>query len=115
MTIDIPALRKLCDEATPATDWSSGVWYGSEEGGWAAIGPHHENDDQGRKTDEPGSEANLRAERDAAFIAAARTALPVALDEVERLRKLLDRACANLDAEGLDDLAHELIRDAYDH
>lgn len=90
MTLSIPKLRELCEKATPAIGWTSDVWYGADEGGWAAIGPHHAPDSLATELEEPGSETHRMAEHDAAFIAAAREAVPELLDDNEQLRQ----ACA---------------------
>lgn len=77
MTPDrIAELRALCDAAT------KGPWRHSSEGaGWAVLGPEWEHLVQLGELD---TDLDL-----AVFIAAARTALPEALDEIERLRKSL--------------------------
>ena len=58
---------------------------------------------------------NPNAENDAAFIAAARTALPGLLDEVERLRKIaiemLDAAYNNLSCEYYEEVKRKLYDD----
>lgn len=59
-------LRRLSDAATLGP-WKANEWYGTEDGGWCAVGPHHEYDkDEG---DEPDSTTHERAKLDAALIA----------------------------------------------
>jgi hypothetical protein len=88
-TDESKALRALCEAATPGP-WAEAVWYGTNEGGWAAIGPHHAGADD--ECDDDASDNHARAEHDAAFIAAARTALPALLDELARTRAQIDEA-----------------------
>lgn len=80
--LDLAALRGLCEQATP------GPWREGSVEKEAVFCEHG-------CSFGPGIERNLLRlnkhfphEADAAFIAAARTALPALLDEVERLREL---------------------------
>jgi hypothetical protein len=83
MTPDqLSAIRARLDAATPGP-WEARQWYGNDDGGWAAIGPHHESRDW--NDDEPESDLHELAKRDAALIANAPTDLRTLLDEVERL------------------------------
>jgi len=79
--MDIKKLRELCEKATPGP-WE---WQYSEKWGTSVF-----NDTLGvitAYTNERGNPDITIAEEDLEFIAAARTALPEILDEVERLRK----------------------------
>jgi len=91
MTNDrIKELRALCEAATPGPwvvtrhNWECGSinWLAANDRDVDGNFYAHIQDGAGG---DPG-ERNPRAKQDAAFIAAARTALPEALDEVERLR-----------------------------
>jgi hypothetical protein len=87
--ISIHHLRSLIAAATP------GPW---ETNGWRTCGVTAPNSAK-TFTDESlhwwGGKflAETEDPRDAAFIASARTALPEALDEIEKLRALLEEAC----------------------
>jgi hypothetical protein len=83
----IDAIRARLDAATPGP-WEARQWYGNDDGGWAAIGPHHESRDW--NDDEPESDLHELAKRDAALIANAPADLRALLDEVERLTKRED-------------------------
>ena len=73
MTIDTAALRELCENAT------KGAWYA-----WKSCNPGCDD----VFTTSRGLYIAINVDKpDAAFIAAARTALPGALDEIDRLRK----------------------------
>lgn len=76
--------------------WTDVTWYGADEGGWAAIGPHHERVDDDCD-DMPGDEAETKARRDAEFIAASRTKLP-------QLREALSKALG-----ALADIKNEMV------
>lgn len=85
---EIARLRALCEKATP------GPWKQS----WMWVDKHSmpmcvEQDDG--SGDGPAvcrvDEYDERGPADAEFIAAARTALPAALDEIERMRGVLER------------------------
>lgn len=79
--MDIKKLREICEKATPGP-WE---WQYSEKWGTIVF-----NDTLGvitAYTNERGNPDITIAEEDLEFIAAARTALPELLDEVERLRK----------------------------
>lgn len=68
-------LKKLCAEATPLTDWRTGVDSYADAGSsfwWARMFTENRSTEQ-------------QAECDAAFIAAARAAVPELIAEVERL------------------------------
>lgn len=86
----IEELKKLCAEATPGP-WRQEVWHNHDEGGWAAVGPHIKDTpgDDYYSSEEPGSPSHEKATSDANFIAAARTAVPELIAEVERLRDRL--------------------------
>lgn len=81
---DVQKLRALLAAATPRP-WHTDVWYGNDDGGWAAIGPHCTASEADDFDDAPESPSYDRAMADAALIAAAVNALPELLDEVERL------------------------------
>ena len=85
MSIDIAKSRKICDAATKGPWLEAAVcrqlrFYGKS---WMGEGWEEEWPDDHNEPDHYGG--------DAAFIAHARTALPAALDEIERLRSELDR------------------------
>jgi hypothetical protein len=76
--LDVPRLRALCGAAT------EGPWadeYGYNNGGCPTHFLYVPGHSQGAKVE--------MMAQDSAFIIAAREALPIALDEVERLRGLL--------------------------
>lgn len=73
----IAELRKLCEEATPEP-WRTHDIFPKEFGYAQVFGPISPKKDFDR--------IELGLQADASFIAAARTALPELLDEVERLR-----------------------------
>jgi hypothetical protein len=84
MTTDLPTLLALARAAT--REWSSAVWYGTDEDGaasWAARGPRH--DVINGEDEEPAGPAHRRADADAAFIAACSPARVIEL--VERLER----------------------------
>lgn len=98
MTIDLEKLKQLCAQATSGP-WTADVWIETDGNGWRATGPHHEDHDCWT---EPGCPDEQAAQRDAAFIAAAREAVPALVAEVERLTdaKLYgEKVCAQLVAE----------------
>ena len=64
--LDVERLREIAGKATPG-DWPVETWYGSMDGGFAAVGPHHLTPDG--ESDEPGGVAETRALADARFIA----------------------------------------------
>lgn len=74
---DAAADLAVCEAATEGP-WEPNEWYGSDEGGWAAIGPHHmpAEDADFDTANEPDGPTHERAKADSAFIAIARTALP---------------------------------------
>ncbi len=82
---DVQKLRALLAVAT-ARPWRTDVWYGTDDGGWAAIGPHCVASEADGFDDTPESVSYDQAMADAALIAGAVNALPELLDEVERLR-----------------------------
>lgn len=91
MTIDIDAIRKLAAEATPGTwivkeDYYDGLRYSIEIG---AADPSEPGEQVivARCKDKCGLHRKLFRREDAAFMAAARSAVPALLDEVERLRE----------------------------
>lgn len=65
--------------------WEAGVWYGSDEGGWAARGPHRRGSEDG---EEPGSTVELQARADAALIAAAPDLARLVLAQAAELERL---------------------------
>lgn len=81
---DIKRLRELCDKATPGPWHNNGPFEKAfEDHGWRAIaGSKFVH--VARKYQQPYPQCAV----DADFIAAARTALPELLDEVERLRAI---------------------------
>lgn len=83
--VDVNKLRALLAAATPGP-WVPDVWYGYDDGGWVAVGPHLHSVDGEDDESEPDCPAGVRAMADANLITAARDALPELLDEVERLR-----------------------------
>lgn len=101
MTITKERLAEIKARAEAATPgpWEPFEWYHSDDGGWAAVGPHHVDVD-GYEPDEPGSLIHERATLDAAFISAARTDVPDLVAEVERLRELISDIEAGADGDG---------------
>ena len=93
MTTDVQELRALLAVAT-VRPWRADVWYGTDDGGWAAIGPHCVASEADGFDDAPETPSYDQARADAALIAAAVNALPELLDEVERLRVKADAADA---------------------
>lgn len=79
----VKAARRIGELAAAATEgpWAEVVWYGTDEGGWAAVGPHHTGGSD--ECDDDASDNHERAKRDAAFIAECRT-LAVVLAEFVR-------------------------------
>lgn len=90
---DVQKLRALLAVAT-ARPWRTDVWYGTDDGGWAAIGPHCVASEADGFDDAPESVSYDQAMADAALIAGAVNALPELLDEVERLRTIEAQAAA---------------------
>lgn len=90
--------RKLDEERTHG-EWEAKEWYGSDEGGWAAVGPHHEGEENGEWFDDnPDGELHQKAKRDSAFVRASTIAIPALLDladaqdaEIARLRAEVER------------------------
>lgn len=80
-------LRRLLAAVTPG-QWTADEWFGSDEGGWCAIGPHRQVEDG--EDDAPDSDCHKAAQRDSALLAAAVNALPALLDGIERLASLND-------------------------
>lgn len=113
MTIDIDSLRALADAASPGP-WEDGTASCCPDMGWVdgpkgVVCPVY----QGTKV------THTLDANDAAFIAAARTAVPWLLDEIERLRDLLKEAHKELstieaitvspsDTDGLIDLCRRM-------
>ena len=73
----VAAAKRIGEVAAAATEgpWAEVVWYGTDEGGWAAVGPHHTGADD--ECDDDASDSHARAEADAAFIAECRTLAPL--------------------------------------
>lgn len=90
--VDTTKLRALLAVAT-ARPWHTDVWYGNDDGGWAAIGPHCVASEADGFDDAPGSSSYDQAMADAALILGAINALPELLDEVERLRARKAEMC----------------------
>lgn len=88
--VDTTKLRALLDTASPRP-WRADVWYGTDDGGWAAIGPHCVASEADGFDDTPESVSYDQAMADAALIAGAVNGLPELLDEVERLRAEVER------------------------
>ena len=99
---DIKKLREICEKASPGP-WNAvvsrtavGVCYRIFPESWGKV-PDHGGicayDDYTSLNPHPKGEQAANAQ----FIAAARTALPELLDEVERLRKALHLACVMID------------------
>lgn len=82
--------RALLAAATPGP-WEADAWCNCDDGGWAAIGPHHMATEDEGYDDAHESPAHHRAMADAALIAGVVNALPELLDEVERLRAEVER------------------------
>lgn len=88
----LATLRAAGRAATPGP-WAPSEWYGTDEGGWSAVGPHHLKS-EGEEWDDPDSECHERAKLDALFIALARNHWDELLDAAEerdRLRAALRR------------------------
>lgn len=83
------ALRQLCEAATPGpwVSFQEDSAIEAEEGGAICHIAHHAYLPTAMRRNEDWSHAN------AAFIAAARTALPKLLDYVEELEKKLESVC----------------------
>lgn len=82
MTDIITRARELLAAATPGP-WEAEGWCSYDDGGWAAIGPHHMATEDEGYDDAPGSPAYDRAMADSALIAAAPELLAALCDEVE--------------------------------
>ena len=78
----IAELREDDARAAPAP-WSPGVWYGTDEGGWAAIGPHHESDPDSHHPDDDDGYAAAKADVDARAIARLRNNAGPAAEQLE--------------------------------
>lgn len=88
---ELAELEALEAAATPGP-WEADEWYGMDDGGWCAVGPHHQcSDDEDDCDDSPDSPPHQRAKADARFIAAARSALPRLLARVRELEVELER------------------------
>lgn len=85
---EIERLREIAGKATQG-EWPAATWYGSMDGGFAAIGPHHLTPDG--ESDEPGGVAETRALADARHIAAFNPPTALALlDRLEAAEKAVD-------------------------
>jgi hypothetical protein len=74
--LDLPALKKLCEAATPGP-WAVHIGEGKDSRHWCGTGPLHF---------ESATETYLNNSRcDAQFIAAARTALPELIEQMGKL------------------------------
>ena len=98
--IDLTALRKACDLATPGP-WDSDsvdVWNLTDAGQGFEPGRYVDSVDivSGR-CEECGTYQGVKRDSDAAFIAAARSAVPALLDRVAELEAGLREACDLLD------------------
>ncbi len=80
MSVDIERLKALCEKATPGP-WRTQIWKDAPDGSVYAGADWIANSNR----------------EDITFIAAARTALPDALGEIERLRGLLSLAVTVID------------------
>lgn len=100
MMTDVQKLRALLDTASPRP-WRADVWCGTDDGGWAAIGPHCVASEADGFDDAPETPSYDQAMADAALIAAAVNALPEMLDEVERLRARKAEMCDCVHATGM--------------
>ena len=95
--INIPKLARLELEAT-AGPWDNvDPWWGSVDGGFAAIGPvcHQKR----REPDEPGTSHYRQAKRDQAFVNASRNALPALLRLAQIARKRRQAEIDDLNAD----------------
>ncbi len=90
---EIARLREVIAAATPGP-WAPHTWYGTDEGGWVAVGPHHLKS-EGEEWDDPDSACHERAKRDAEFIALARNHWDELLAEIERLRSAIGTMAAD--------------------
>lgn len=99
--VDTTKLRALLAVAT-ARPWHTDVWYGNDDGGWAAIGPHCVASEADGFDDAPETPSYDQAMADAALIAGAVNALPELLDEIERLRARVDAVGRVLSENGCD-------------
>ena len=98
--VDIEKLRALLAAATPRP-WLAAVWYGTDDGGWAAIGPHCVASEADGFDDAPETPSYDQAHADAALIVGAVNALPELLDEIERLRARKAEVCDCVHATGM--------------
>lgn len=84
MSTDKPSIAELqrSESAMTALPWTPHVWYGSDHGGHAAVGPHHVACDDHACDHAPESSCSdmERAQTDADGIAALRNAAPVLLE-----------------------------------
>lgn len=103
---DIAALHGLCERATPGPWRASGyeVFTVSDGGQGYPLDRYTDSKDViTEQCEECGNRKNVGIghEPDAAFIAAARSALPALIDEAERLTKILDdRMCMKCGGQG---------------
>lgn len=78
-----------CDRWASEAPWTEHVWFGSDEGGWAAVGPHHETSGVNySESDEPGSETHRKALQDAKAIVTLRN---LAAECARALREAVQR------------------------
>lgn len=78
---DVARLMELASKATPGP-WECDVWIATEDGGWAAVGPVHDADDD---DDEPGCPSELQAQADRAYMEAAISLAPALARAAARL------------------------------
>jgi len=58
--INLDELERKALAATPG-QWSEACWYGSDKGGWAGRGPHHEAEEGAWGSDDPGGDRHQHA------------------------------------------------------
>ena len=97
------AWQEAEEKATPGP-WSQEVWVNNDEGGWAARGPWHKHNDLDEDhpyydDDIPGDPRHEKAEKDATFIAIARTAVPALIAAVGQLQRIIAENALEHDAD----------------
>lgn len=96
MSDRVDEIRARLAAATPGP-WKAQEWHGNDDGGWAAVGPHHtagdvEDDDDRWDADQPDSVCHNKAKADAALIAAVPDDLTYLLNEVEAMTTIIKGA-----------------------